>query len=81
MQCNMLEAKNQLSKLVQAALAGEDVIIANKGVPVVRLVKVGVQAFARKPGAWSGLPPAPADWDAPETNAELAETLTGGELP
>ncbi len=30
----MLEAKNQLSKLVQAALAGEDVVIANKGVPV-----------------------------------------------
>ncbi len=29
MQNNMLEAKNQLSKLVQAALAGEDVIIAN----------------------------------------------------
>lgn len=81
MQCNMLEAKNQLSKLVQAALAGEDVIIANKGVPVVRLVKVGVQAFARKPGAWSGLPPAPADWDAPETNADLAETLTDGKLP
>ena len=40
MQCNMLEAKNQLSKLVQAALAGEDAVIANKGVPVVRLVKV-----------------------------------------
>ncbi len=41
MQCNMLEAKSQLSKLVQAALSGEDVIIANKGVPVVRLVKIG----------------------------------------
>ncbi|PIQ11536.1 MAG: type II toxin-antitoxin system prevent-host-death family antitoxin, partial [Hydrogenophilales bacterium CG18_big_fil_WC_8_21_14_2_50_58_12] len=26
MQCNMLEAKSQLSKLVQAALAGEDVV-------------------------------------------------------
>lgn len=80
MQVNMLEAKNQLSKLVQAALSGEDVIIANKGVPVVRLVKVGGQTLARKPGAWSGLPPAPADCDAPETNAELAETLTGGDL-
>jgi prevent-host-death family protein len=81
MQCNMLEARNQLSKLVQAALAGEDVIIANKGVPVVRLVKVGGQAFARKPGAWSELPKAPADRDAPETNADLAESLTGGKLP
>lgn len=79
MQCNMLEAKNQLSKLVQAALGGEDVIIANKGVPVVRLVKIGAQVVARKPGAWSALPKAPADWDTPKTNAELAEVLTCGD--
>ena len=81
MQCNMLEAKNQLSKLVQAALAGEDVIIANKGVPVVRLVKVGARDFARKPGAWSGMPKAKADWDTPATNAAIAGALTGGKLP
>jgi len=76
----MLEAKNQLSKLVQAALAGEDVVIANKGVPVVRLVKVGAQDFARKPGAWSALPKPEADWDSPATNATIADTLTGGNL-
>jgi prevent-host-death family protein len=81
MQCNMLEAKNQLSKLVQAALAGEDVIIANKGVPVVRLVKVGTQGIARKPGAWSALPKAKADWNSPATNAAIAAALTGGKLP
>lgn len=38
MQVNMLEAKNQLSKLVKAAQAGEEVIIANHGVPVVRML-------------------------------------------
>jgi len=81
MQCNMLEAKSQLSKLVQAALAGEDVIIANKGVPVVRLVKVGVHGAARKPGAWAGLPKAKADWDVSATNQAIAEALTGGKLP
>ncbi|HCI14079.1 MAG TPA: type II toxin-antitoxin system prevent-host-death family antitoxin [Gallionellaceae bacterium] len=81
MQCNMLEAKSQLSKLVQAALGGEDVVIANKGVPVVRLVKIGAQAFARKPGAWAGLPKAKTDWDSPKTNASIAEELTGGNLP
>jgi prevent-host-death family protein len=81
MQCNMLEAKSQLSKLVQAALAGEDVVIANKGVPVVRLVKVGAHDFARKPGAWSALPKAKADWDTPATNATIADALTGGKLP
>jgi prevent-host-death family protein len=76
MQWNMLDAKNQLSRLVQAALAGEDVVIANKGVPVVRLVKIGTQGQARKPGAWSGLPKAPADWDSPATNAAVAAALT-----
>ena len=76
MQCNMLEAKNQLSKLVQAALAGEDVVIAKNGVPVVRLVKVGNQDFAKKPGAWSRLPKASTDWDSPATNATIADALT-----
>ena len=35
---NMQEAKTNLSKLVQMAVNGEDVIIANRGVPTVRLV-------------------------------------------
>ena len=81
MQFNMLEAKNQLSKLVQAALAGEDVVIANKGVPVVRLVKVGAPKFVRKPGAWSALPKAKADWDTPATNAKIAKALISSKLP
>ena len=81
MQCNMLEAKNQLSKLVRAALTGEDVVIANKGVPVVRLVKIVGAVNVRKPGAWSVLPKAPADWDTPDTNASIAEAIAGNNLP
>lgn len=38
MQVNILEARNQLSRLIKAALAGEEVIIANRGEPVVRLI-------------------------------------------
>ena len=38
MQVNMLEAKNQLSRLVKAAVAGEEIIIASNGQPQVRLV-------------------------------------------
>jgi len=38
MKVNMLEAKSQLSKLVKAALEGEEVIIASNGTPMVRLV-------------------------------------------
>ena len=45
MQVNMLEAKTQLSKLVERALAGEEVIIARDGEPAVRLVPVSITAL------------------------------------
>ena len=35
---NVLEAKNRLSELLRAVQAGEEVIIANRGEPVARLV-------------------------------------------
>ena len=37
---NMHQAKSSLSRLVERALAGEDVIIARNGEPLVRLVPV-----------------------------------------
>jgi prevent-host-death family protein len=37
---NMHEAKTQLSRLVKAALDGEEVVIARAGKPAVRLVPV-----------------------------------------
>ena len=75
MQVNMLEAKNQLSKLVKAALEGEDVIIANHGKPVVRLVKLTNQPKTRGYGAWKHLPPPADDWDSPATNAAIAKLI------
>lgn len=36
----MLEAKTQLSKLVERALQGEEIVIARDGEPAVRLVPV-----------------------------------------
>jgi prevent-host-death family protein len=83
MQVNMLEAKTQLSKLVEAALRGEDVIIANRGTPVVRLVKAEVPA-KRKWGAWKGLM-SEDELDrafSPEVEAEMArEWLASIERP
>lgn len=76
-QVNMLEAKNQLSKLVKAAVAGEDVVIASNGVPMVRLVPVKARRKPRKPGAWLKLPAAAPDWDAPEFNRRIADELAG----
>lgn len=54
MQVNMLEAKTQLSRLVEAALRGEEVVIANRGKAVVKLVKVEDKP-KRQWGAWAGL--------------------------
>lgn len=73
MQVNMLEAKTQLSKLVEAALRGEEVVIANRGKPVVRLVKAETPA-RRRWGAWEGLM-TEAQLDhafSPEVEAEMA---------
>ena len=40
MQVNVHQAKTQLSKLIEAALRGEEVVIARGDVPVVRLEAV-----------------------------------------
>ena len=42
---NMHDAKSQLSKLIAAAEAGDDVVIARKGKPAVRLVPVKSVGF------------------------------------
>lgn len=53
MQVNMLEAKNQLSKLVKAAVEGNEVIIASNGEPLVRLVPCGNPQGLSQWGAWA----------------------------
>jgi prevent-host-death family protein len=58
MQINILEAKNQLSQLIKAVQAGEDVIIANRGKPVARLVSIDQEAAAVPKGSARGI----LDW-------------------
>jgi antitoxin (DNA-binding transcriptional repressor) of toxin-antitoxin stability system len=47
-------AKTQLSKLIERACAGEDVVIARGRTPVVRLVPVGKVPPRRRFGAMRG---------------------------
>ena len=49
MQVNILEAKNQLSKLVKAAAAGREIVIASNGKPMAKLVPI---APSRRLGTW-----------------------------
>ncbi len=60
---NLHEAKTQLSKLVDLALAGEEVIIARAGKPMVRLVPVIPKASTRRGGQWKGLVSIAPDFD------------------
>ena len=50
----MLEARNQLSRLVKAALSGEEVIIASHGKPQVRLVPCSETKGLRNFGLLAG---------------------------
>jgi prevent-host-death family protein len=69
---NMHEAKTELSKLVERALAGEDVVIARAGVPVVRLVPVA-RSGQRVLGQWRGKVKMANDFDAPLPDEVLAD--------
>ena len=50
----MHEAKTQLSRLVERALAGEEVLIARAGTPLVRLQPIASGTARRRPGALRG---------------------------
>ena len=50
----MHAAKTQLSRLVERAVAGEDVVIARGRVPAVRLVPVHAPRVERRFGAMRG---------------------------
>lgn len=71
MEVNIYEATTNLPKLIEQALAGEEVIIANAGSPLVKLVRVEREkpvldsargTFVLKDG-----------WDDPLTDAEMED--------
>ena len=62
---NIHAAKTQLSRLVEAAAAGEEIIIAKSGKPVARLVPLAERRGRRKLGALAGKLRVPEDFDAP----------------
>jgi len=51
---NMHDAKTQLSSLVEKALAGEEVIIARAGKPLVKLTPITKDESPRLPGRLKG---------------------------
>jgi prevent-host-death family protein len=51
---NIHEAKTQLSLLLRFVLEGEEIIIANRGVPVARLVPISSDKDLRPLGKYEG---------------------------
>lgn len=68
---NIYEAKTQLSKLIRQVRAGEEVIIADAGIPVAKLVPIEAPKTARVLGADRG-----KIWTAPDA----FDPLTGDAL-
>lgn len=52
---NVGEAKANLSKLIQQALAGNEVVIAKHGQPLVKLMPVELDNRPRVGGQWAGM--------------------------
>lgn len=77
MKVNMLEAKNQLSRLVKHALAGEDVVIASNGEPMVRLVPVASQGHLGGLGKLRRFRAAIDTAFTPEIDEEIVRSLEG----
>ena len=63
-------AKTHLSRLIEAALAGEEVVISRGSTPVVRLVPITKRAF--QVGLLAGQLGAGPDFLAPMDEADLA---------
>ncbi|WP_068809498.1 type II toxin-antitoxin system Phd/YefM family antitoxin [Thauera phenolivorans] len=51
---NVHEAKTQLSRLLEQAHAGQEIILAKAGKPYARLMPLAPEATARKPGRLAG---------------------------
>jgi len=72
---NMHQAKSSLSSLVKRALAGEEVVIARNGEPLVRLVPIEKRRKPRVPGRGRG-----KIWISPDfefTDEEITELFEG----
>lgn len=70
---NIHEAKSNFLKLVDAAMAGETIIIAKAGKPVAMLTPIDKMPKQRKFGALKGKMTIPKDFDSSLPNDILSD--------
>lgn len=72
---NIHEAKTHLSRLVQRAAEGEEIIIAKAGKPLAKLVPYRAKKKQRRPGCWRGQVVIEDDFD--ELPEDIAAAFRG----
>jgi prevent-host-death family protein len=77
MPVNIHEAKTHLSRLVDRAAAGEEIVIARAGKPLARLVAYEPAVTERELGAWRGKVTIGPDFD--DMDEELAQIFEASE--
>jgi prevent-host-death family protein len=70
---NIHEAKTHLSRLVDEASAGEEIVLAKAGKPVARLGPLPAPRKRRRLGVLAGRFTVPDDFDAPLPEEVLAD--------
>ncbi|MBT3220031.1 MAG: type II toxin-antitoxin system Phd/YefM family antitoxin [Proteobacteria bacterium] len=75
---NLYEAKTSLSRLVDRAAKGEEIIIAKAGMPLAKLGPLRAGMKKRKPGGWEGQVQIADDFDEP-LPADILAAFTGEE--
>lgn len=80
-QVNMHEAKTHLSRLVERAEAGEEIVISRAGKPAAKLVPVPQTKLGkRKLGGWEGKFEMPSDEEWAKMDKEIEQLFEEGEI-
>lgn len=75
---NLYEAKMSLSRLVDRAANGEEIILSKAGKPMAKLVPFRRTTEPRRPGGWEGRVRISDDFDSP-LPAEIQDAFEGRE--
>jgi prevent-host-death family protein len=77
---NLYDAKTSLSRLVDRAARGEEIILSKAGKPLAKLVPFERPSLPREPGGWEGRMRMDDDFDAP-LPLELLAAFEGEKPP
>ncbi|MGF0314569.1 type II toxin-antitoxin system Phd/YefM family antitoxin [Nocardia fluminea] len=71
-QFNIHDAKTNLSRIIERVERGEEIVISRAGTPVAKVVSLSRRVNRTGRGSLRGRVELSADWDSPETNADIA---------